>query len=80
MMKWNTLIVGTSEHFIYKIDGARGHSPASELVGFWDIRVDHQGAVKGCGQGTTPKVGQLRPLNGYDRFSRTVKLFCLCGS
>lgn len=57
--------------------GLGGHSPSSELVGFWDIRVDHQGAVKGCRQRTSPKVRQLRPLNGYDRLSRNIKLFCL---
>lgn len=74
--KGNKLIGRMSEHFLYKID----HSPSSELVGFWDIRVDHQGATKGCRQGTAPKVRQLRPLNGYDRLSRTIKLFCLQGS
>lgn len=57
-----------------------GHSPSSELVGFWNIRVDHQGAAEGCRQRTPPKVRQLRPLNGYDRLSRTIELFCLDAS
>lgn len=74
--KRNKLIGRMSEHFLYKIH----HLPSSELVGFWDIRVDHQGATEGCRQGTAPKVRQLRPLNGNNRLSRTIKLFCLQGS
>lgn len=60
--------------------GLGSHSPSSELVGFWDIRVDHQGAAEGCRQRTPSKIRQLRPLNGYDRLSRTIKLFCLYAS